>query len=79
VDLVLLICLKNGGRCKTRLFRLPDISNWALNSQEKINTVYISKVRLPDKVYPDTLIFFKGKDSQLYQNVLSYKLLRVQL
>lgn len=47
--------------------------------QQKINAVYISKVRLPDKVYPDTLTFFKGKDSQLYQNVLSYKLLRVQL
>ena len=50
-------------------FQVLDTPDWALNGQEKIDKVYgEDSVYLPNKTYPDTIIFIKGDDGELYHH-----------
>ena len=58
-------------------YQVLDTPDWALNAQDKIDNVYgEDSVYLPNKTYPDTIIFVKGDDGELYHRPLAYFLMK---
>ncbi|MCX8589162.1 hypothetical protein [Gilliamella sp. B3801] len=59
-------------------YQVLDTPDWALNGQDKINELYgRNSVLLPNRTYPDTIIFIKGDDGELYHHKsLGYLLMK---
>ena len=50
-------------------FQVLDTPDWTLTGQDKINELYgRNSVLLPNRTYPDTIIFIKGDDGELYHH-----------
>ena len=57
-------------------YEVVDVPEWAIKNQKKLDALYPQiNLRLPEKVYPHSIIFIKGKDGHLYQDSLSYELI----
>ncbi|MFQ1056161.1 hypothetical protein ACFX2V_14140 [Gilliamella apicola] len=54
-------------------YQVVNTPEWVINNQDKLKVLYgASSVRLPDVIYPHTLLYIKGKDGKLYQKSSSY-------
>ena len=58
-------------------YQVLDTPDWALNAQDKLNALYTQvDVKLPGKNYPETVVFIKGDDGELYHQPLAYLLIK---
>ena len=57
-------------------YQVVNTPEWVINNQDKLKALYdSSSVRLPDVTYPQSLLYIKGKDGQLYNKSSPYLLM----
>ena len=58
-------------------YQVVNTPEWVINNQDKLKALYgLYSVHLPDVTYPETLLYIKGKDGQLYNKSSSYLLMK---
>ena len=54
-------------------YQVVNTPEWVINNQDKLKALYgLYSVLLPDVTYPQSLLYIKGKDGNLYQDSWSY-------
>jgi len=57
-------------------YQVVNTPEWVINNQDKLKALYgSSSVRLPDVTYPQSLLYIKGKDGQLYERSSFYRVM----
>ncbi|OTQ24248.1 hypothetical protein B6D04_06010 [Gilliamella apicola] len=58
-------------------YQVVNTPEWVINNQDKLKALYgLYSVHLPDVTYPETLLYIKGKDGQLYNKSSLYLLMK---
>ena len=58
-------------------YQVVNTPEWVINNQDKLKALYgLYSVHLPDVTYPETLLYIKGKDGQLYNKSSPYLLMK---
>ena len=58
-------------------YQVVNTPEWVINNQDKLKALYgLYSVLLPDVTYPQSLLYIKGKDGNLYQDSWSYLLMQ---
>ena len=57
-------------------YQVVNTPEWVINNQDKLEALYgLYSVLLPDVTYPESLLYIKGKDGQLYNKSSPYLLM----
>ena len=57
-------------------YQVVNTPEWVINNQDKLKALYgLYSVLLPDVTYPESLLYIKGKDGQLYNKSSPYLLM----
>ena len=58
-------------------YQVVNTPEWVINNQDKLKALYgLYSVLLPDVTYPESLLYIKGKDGQLYNKSSPYLLMK---
>ncbi len=58
-------------------YQVVNTPEWVINNQDKLEALYgLYSVLLPDVTYPESLLYIKGKDGQLYNKSSPYLLMK---
>ena len=58
-------------------YQVVNTPEWVINNQDKLKALYgLYSVHLPDVTYPETLLYIKGKDGQLYNKSSPYLIMK---
>ena len=58
-------------------YQVVNTPEWVINNQDKLEALYgLYSVLLPDVTYPESLLYTKGKDGQLYNKSSPYLLMK---
>ena len=58
-------------------YQVVNTPEWVINNQDKLKALYgLYSVLLPDVTYPESLLYIKGKDGQLYNKSSLYLLMK---